>query len=237
MLVINNLSKSFHGKQVLHDVSFTVKKGEIAFLLGSSGVGKSTILRVLNNLETPNSGNIVLDGVPLNLAQVNKNHHVGMVFQHFNLFDHLTVQENIILPLELTLKKTPQEAHARAHELLEQYGLADKANSYVARLSGGQKQRIAIARAVALEPKIICLDEPTSALDPFLTNYVAANIQQLADQGYFVLVASHDIGLLEKLNCTIHLMAHGTIIESALSQEFKINAQQFPSIEKFVHGK
>lgn len=236
MLVINNLSKAFNNKQVLKNVSLKIKKGEIAFLLGSSGVGKSTILRILNNLETVDAGTFELDARPLDLKAVNKNHLVGMVFQHFNLFDHLTVQENITLPLIVTLKLSPEEAEICAHTLLQEYGLADKASSFINRLSGGQKQRVAIARAVALRPKIICLDEPTSALDPQLTNYVAANIEKLAQEGYLVLVASHDISLLEKLSCTIHLMEKGSIIESALSGEYHLNSYQFPAIRRFITG-
>ena len=236
MLKIDQLTKSFNTKKILNNISFTVQKGEIALFLGSSGVGKSTLLRILNNLETVNSGNIILNDTPLNLATINKTHTVGMVFQHFNLFDHLTVEQNITLPLERVLKKTPTQALTIAHALLDRYGLTDKKNKYAAQLSGGQKQRLAIARALAMEPKIICLDEPTSALDPVLTSYVANNIQQLANDGYIVLVATHDTDLLKKINCSIYLMSNGSIIEKAQSQELMNNPAAFPLITKFIAG-
>jgi ABC-type polar amino acid transport system ATPase subunit len=236
MLKIDHINKSFKTKKILNNVSLPVQKGEIALFLGSSGVGKSTLLRILNNLETVNSGTISLDGIPLDLATINTTHTVGMVFQHFNLFDHLTVKENITLPLERVLKKNAPEAEKIAHELLERYGLLEQKNKYAAQLSGGQKQRLAIARALAMEPKIICLDEPTSALDPVLTSYVANNIQQLATDGYIVLVATHDTDLLKKLDCTIYLMSEGSIIETAHSRELHNNPDAFPRIKKFIAG-
>jgi ABC-type polar amino acid transport system ATPase subunit len=236
MLMINQLNKSYNNRKILNNVSFTVQKGEIALFLGSSGVGKSTLLRILNNLETINSGTILLNGKPLDLATINTTHTVGMVFQHFNLFDHLTVEQNITLPLEKVLQKSNAQALETAHILLKKYGLLDKKNKYAFQLSGGQKQRLAIARAIAMEPQIICLDEPTSALDPVLTSYVANNIQQLADDGYIVLVATHDTGLLEKLNCTIYLMSEGAIVETAQSEELKNNPNEFPRLKKFIAG-
>lgn len=236
MLKIDQLTKSFGTKKILNNISLTVHKGEIAVFLGSSGVGKSTLLRILNNLETVNSGSIMLDNKQLDLTTINTTHTVGMVFQHFNLFDHLTVEQNITLPLEKVLKKNGAEAKKIAHHLLNRYGLLDKNNKYASQLSGGQKQRLAIARAIAMEPKIICLDEPTSALDPVLTSYVANNIQQLAIDGYIVLVATHDTDLIEKLNCTIYLMSEGNIIETAQSNDLKNNPDHYPRIKKFIAG-
>jgi ABC-type polar amino acid transport system ATPase subunit len=236
MLKIKHLNKSFHAKKILNDISLTVKKGEIALFLGSSGVGKSTLLRILNNLETINSGIIELDDTPLDLNTINTTHTVGMVFQHFNLFEHLTVEQNITLPLERVLKKTPAEAQDIAHHLLQRYGLLEQKNKYALQLSGGQKQRLAIARALVMQPKIICLDEPTSALDPVLTSYVANNIQQLANDGYIVLVATHDTDLLKKLDCTVYLMSEGSIVETAQSQELRNNPDAFPRIKKFISG-
>lgn len=236
MLKINNLTKSFHAKKIINNISFAVEKGEIALFLGSSGVGKSTLLRILNNLETVDKGTITLDDKELNLATINKTHTVGMVFQHFNLFDHLTVEQNITLPIERVLKKDNATAQNIAHNLLDRYGLIDKKNKYAAQLSGGQKQRLAIARALAMEPKIICLDEPTSALDPVLTTYVAHNIQQLANDGYIVLVATHDTDLIKKINCSIYLMSKGSIIEKAQSEELVNNPDKFPLIKNFIAG-
>ena len=236
MLVIKNLSKTFEHKNILDAISLTVNPGEIALLLGRSGVGKSTLLRILNNLESYDSGTIELNNQPLDIKRVNKTHTVGMVFQQFNLFDHLTVERNITLPLERSLGSTSQEAHALAHALLKKYGLEDKAQVYAAQLSGGQKQRLAIARTLALKPVVICLDEPTSALDPFLTNSVAQSIQDLANAGYIVLVASHDTALIDRINCTIYLMNEGKIQESASSYEFLANKNAYPYIKHFVAG-
>ena len=236
MLKIENLTKTFGKKKVLNDISLSVRKGEIAVLLGQSGTGKSTLLRVLNNLEHPDAGTIELNGKPLNLAQVAKEHSIGMVFQHFNLFEHLTVEQNITLALEKVIGKSHQKSTIIAQDLLTYYRLHDKGHLYVSQLSGGQRQRLAIARTLALKPEVICLDEPTSALDPLLTTYVANTIQDLAAQGYIVLVASHDVSLLEKLVCTIYLMDNGSLIESAQSAEFKNNKSKYPLISKFVSG-
>lgn len=236
MLNIKNLSKKFGSKTILDQVNLDVKKGEIAVLLGSSGVGKSTLLRVLNNLETPDTGIFILDGKPLDLENVNKTHTVGFVFQNFNLFDHLTVQENITLALEKALNKTNSESNTIATQLLHHYGLSDKANMYPGDLSGGQKQRLALARTLALKPKVVCLDEPTSALDPLLTAYVANNIQELVKEGYIVLVATHDTSLIERLDCTIHLMKDGKIIQTASSKELAKDPTAFTLIKNFISG-
>ncbi len=236
MLRINQVTKRFGQKLILNDISLEVKKGEIAVLLGASGVGKSTLLRILNNLDTVDAGSFELNNKPLVLSTVNQTHTVGFVFQNFNLFDHLTVEENITLALELALHKTKKEAQAIALQLLAHYGLADKANAYPADLSGGQKQRLALARTLALKPKVICLDEPTSALDPLLTAYVANIIQELAKEGYIVLVATHDTSLLERLDCTIYLMKDGKIIETAPSAELSRNPSAYPSIKNFIAG-
>lgn len=236
MLEIKNLFKKFGTKTILDHVNLDVKKGEIAVLLGSSGVGKSTLLRVLNNLETSDSGTFALDGNPLDLETVNKTHTVGFVFQNFNLFDHLTVQENITLALEKTLHKTNSESNMIAMRLLQHYGLSDKANMYPADLSGGQKQRLALARTLALKPKVVCLDEPTSALDPLLTAYVATTIQELAKEGYIVLVATHDTSLIERLDCTIHLMKDGKIVQTASSKELAHDPMAYTLIKNFISG-
>lgn len=237
MLKINNLTKIYNDKKIIDNVSLQVKKGEIALLLGQSGVGKSTLLRILSNLEQANAGTITLDDKTLNLHANSTTHTVGMVFQQFNLFEHLTVQQNITLPLEKVLNTSKIDAEKIAQTLLAHYGLLEKKDRYVSALSGGQKQRLAIARTLAMKPLIICMDEPTSALDPLLTTHVANAIQELANQGYIVLVASHDTALLDKLNCTIYLMHAGHIIESAKSDEFKRNKQAYPALAQFVSGE
>jgi polar amino acid transport system ATP-binding protein len=236
MLRINRLYKKFDERIILNHVSLNVPDGSIAVLLGSSGVGKSTLLRILNNLDSLDAGNVYLNDTKLDLENVNKTHTIGMVFQQFNLFEHLTAEENIMLALEKVVGKSTQEARLIAHEALKKYGLFEKANCYPSQLSGGQKQRLAIARLIALKPRVICLDEPTSALDPLLTNFVAQTIQELAHDGYTVLVATHDVAILEKLNCMIYLMRSGKIIESAPSTEFLAHRNQFPAIKKFVEG-
>ncbi len=235
MLIIKNATKKFGSRIVLNNVSLEVKPGEIAVLLGSSGVGKSTLLRVLNHLENLDSGSLELDSKSLNDATQTR--AVGMVFQQFNLFEHMTVLENITFPLTKAAGLSEAEAHSRAMHLLKQYELADKAHMSVQRLSGGQKQRLAIVRTIAMQPRVICFDEPTSALDPLLTTFVAQSIQELAQQGFVVLVASHDIGLLQELNCTIYLMSNGSIVETAPSQQFFAHQEHYPQIARFVRGK
>jgi ABC-type polar amino acid transport system ATPase subunit len=236
MLAIKNVTKIFNGKKVIDAISLTVERGHIAVLLGQSGVGKSTMLRVLNNLESVDAGTLELDGNNLNLKNVHQEHTVGMVFQHFNLFDHMSVLENITFVLEKVAKKSKDEAHAQGIALLTKYGLAEKAAAYPQQLSGGQKQRLAIARALSLKPTVVCMDEPTSALDPLLTTYVAQNIKELANEGYIVVVASHDISLLEKLPCTIYLMSAGKIVEKADSHNFYADKNRYPLLKNFVAG-
>ena len=237
MLSIKSLTKQFGNKKVLDAVSLDVPKGEIAVLLGPSGVGKSTLLRALNNLESVDTGTITLDEKPLNLSDASKEHICGMVFQQFNLFPHMSVLENITFPLEKGSGRSANEAKQIALTLLKRYDLLDKKDVYPSQLSGGQKQRLALARTIALQPQIICFDEPTSALDPLLTSHVAHSIQELADKGYIVLIATHDTALLDTLACTIYLMDEGKIVETADSKELAQNASTFPRIAQFVAGK
>lgn len=236
MLHVKNLSKTIGNKEILKNVDLKVKRGEIAVLLGASGVGKSTLLKILNNLETMTAGSVELDDTRLDLATANRNHTIGMVFQHFNLFDHLSVLENITLALVHVADRSQSEADTAGMDLLRKYNLADKSNARISQLSGGQKQRLAIARTLALQPTIICFDEPTSALDPLLTAYVAKNIAELASQGYIVIVTTHDVGLIERLPSVIHLMEHGTIVESISSVELSDAPHKYPRMASFIQG-
>ncbi|MFA5998408.1 MAG: ATP-binding cassette domain-containing protein [Candidatus Babeliales bacterium] len=231
MLIVKNIVKKFHGKKILDDVSFSAAPGEIVVLLGQSGVGKSTILRVLSNLETIDSGSIELDSSPIDFKKV------GMVFQDFNLFAHMTVLQNLTVPLTKVALKTEQEAQTIARLLLSRFDVLSKAESYPVALSGGQKQRVALARALCLNPEVLCLDEPTSALDPQLTSDVAKIITELAAQQMAIIIATHDIGLLEALSCTIYLMRDGKIVESATSKTLQEDSESFINIKNFVQGK
>ncbi len=232
MLKLENLTKKFHEKNVLDGVNLEVKKGEIALLLGSSGVGKSTLLRVLCGLETVDRGTMTLDAVPLS----RKTHSIGMVFQHLNLFSNMNVITNITFALEKSLGYSPKTAQLLALEFLHKYDLADKANLCVKKLSGGQQQRLALIRTLALQPDVICFDEPTSALDPVLTTQVAGTLAQLAHDGYTVIVTTHDMSLVEKLPCTIYLMDKGAVLQSAQSHQYWKNPEQFPHITRFIKG-
>ncbi|HLB94423.1 MAG TPA: ATP-binding cassette domain-containing protein [Candidatus Babeliales bacterium] len=237
MLEIKNLNKAFGTKQILRDLSVKIPASSIAVFLGQSGIGKSTLLRILNNLETADSGTVILNHETLDLAHIAETHKVGMLFQQFNLFEHLTNRENITLALEKVLNYAPEKANQVALELLNKYGLGDRAENYPAQLSGGQKQRLAIARTVALKPQVICLDEPTSALDPMLTNFVADAIQDLAREGFVVLVATHDTALLERLDCQIYLLKQAQIAETAVSQDLRAHPEQYPQITAFIKGQ
>lgn len=237
MLEIKNLNKRFGERVILQDLSVQIPAGSVAVFLGPSGIGKSTLLRILNNLETADSGTVTLNQRVLDLAQISQTHLIGMVFQQFNLFEHLTNQENITLALEKVLHQDQATAARTAQTLLAKYGLADKADSYPAQLSGGQKQRLAIARTLALKPQVVCLDEPTSALDPMLTNFVADAIQELAREGYTVLVATHDTALLERLDCQIYLLRNAQVAETATTQALKSQPTNYPQISAFIKGQ
>lgn len=236
MLSINKLYKKFHQKIILEDISVTVLQGEIALLLGESGVGKSTLLRILCGLEHADGGTITLDGLQVDLDSLHFHHKVGMVFQQFNLFEHLSVLTNITIALEKVKGKSKSQAHDTAIALLSQFGLLEQQHKVPAQLSGGQKQRVALVRALALKPDIMCFDEPTSALDPQLFKHVVQAIEKLALQQYIIFIASHDPRLIESLDCTIYLMEKGQIIESARSKEFKKYGNHFPLIKRFIEG-
>mgnify|MGYP003211199419 CR=1 FL=1 len=211
-----HLQKQFGDHAVLRDINLSVKKGEVVAIIGPSGSGKSTLLRCLNLLEQPTSGTIYFKDVALNGKKVNLDLHrreMGMVFQHFNLFPHMTVKKNITLaPVKLGLK-SQAEADAQAMALLERIGLADKANEYPAMLSGGQKQRIAIVRALAMAPEVMLFDEPTSALDPEMVGEVLDLMRDLAKDGMTMVVVTHEMGFAREVADRVVFMSEGAIIE------------------------
>lgn len=201
MLEVKNLNKSFGDNKVLVDLSFKLEKGEIGVLFGKSGAGKTTVLRCLNGLEVFDSGEIIIDNEVINKSKdISKiRHNIGMVFQNFNLFPHLSVLENIIEAPINVLKIPINEAIAKAKELLELVGMSDKINSYPHELSGGQKQRVAIARACSLTPKVLCFDEPTSALDAESIGRVSKIIKDLKSKGMTVLIITHDKNFADEM--------------------------------------
>jgi len=196
IIQIEHVSKSFGHVHAVVDVSLTVRTGEVVVVIGPSGSGKSTLLRCINHLESVDSGRIVVDGIPLTDAEnINRvRAEVGIVFQQFNLFPHLTALNNITLAQRIVRKRTREEAERKAHELLERVGMPEKADVYPAQLSGGQQQRVAIARAMAMDPNIMLFDEPTSALDPEMIKEVLDVMLDLASEGITMVVVSHEMG-------------------------------------------
>ena len=226
MIQVKDLHKSFGKNNVLNGISTDIKKGEVVVVIGPSGSGKSTFLRSLNLLEQPTSGSIIFDGDEITDPKTNIDLHrqkMGMVFQHFNLFPHKTIRENITLA-PVTLKKmTKEEADKRADELLERVGLADKANAYPEQLSGGQKQRIAIVRSLEMDPEVMLFDEPTSALDPEMVGEVLDLMKQLAREGMTMVVVTHEMGFAREVGTRVVFIDEGKIKEQAEPEEFFSN--------------
>ncbi|PPA70890.1 amino acid ABC transporter ATP-binding protein [Jeotgalibacillus proteolyticus] len=223
MIIAKNIHKSFGDLEVLKGIDLHVKPQEVVVLVGVSGSGKSTLLRCFNFLEMINHGEIILDGKPVNIKKDNLNKiraEVGMVFQHFNLFPHKTVLENIIEAPMMVKKKEKGAAIKHAKQLLEKVGLAEKADVYPSKLSGGQKQRVAIARSLAMEPKVMLFDEPTSALDPELVSEVLAVMKQLAQEGMTMVVVTHEMRFAKEVADRIIMLDQGRIIESADPKTF-----------------
>ena len=226
MIEVKNLQKSFEGLRVLDGVDLTIRKGDKVVLVGPSGCGKSTFLRCLNLLERPDGGEVYFEGqlqggpdTDVNLLR----RRMGMVFQQFNLFPHLTVRQNITLaPVQLKLKTQP-EADALALSLLERIGLADKADAYPSKLSGGQKQRIAIVRALAMEPEVMLFDEPTSALDPEMVGEVLELMKQLARDGMTMVVVTHEMGFAREVANRVIFIDEGRVQEDEPPEEFFAN--------------
>lgn len=238
LISVKHLVKEYNNGEVkaLDDCNMDVKRGEVVAIIGPSGSGKSTMLRSLNLLETPTSGSIFFNGVDLSDKSVDINLHrqkMGMVFQHFNLFPHMTVKKNITLaPVQLKLK-TQAQADELALKLLERVGLADKANEYPAMLSGGQKQRIAIVRALAMEPEVMLFDEPTSALDPEMVGEVLDVMKELAHQGMTMVVVTHEMGFAREVGDRVLFMADGMILEEGTPEQLFEHPQN-PRLKDFL---
>lgn len=227
IISVKNLKKSYNNLNVLKDISFEVNKGDVTAVLGSSGSGKSTLLRCLINLETVDNGSIQIDndflvenGIyssPNNVKKILSK--MGMVFQHFNLFPHMTVRKNLILPAKLAKKLTQKEILEKSDYLLNKVGLLDKADCYPDSLSGGQKQRIAIVRALMLNPEIMLFDEPTSSLDPEITKEVLYTLKQLAEEHMTMIIVTHEMGFAKEVANKVIFMADGEILEKGTPDE------------------
>ena len=216
MISVKDLHKSFGGVTVLDGISTQVERGDVVCIIGPSGSGKSTFLRCLNRLETPDSGQILLDGVDLTDPRTDLDRQrmkMGMVFQQFNLFPHMTVLKNLTMAPMLLKKESQQTAEQRAMTLLDRVGLADRAGEYPARLSGGQKQRIAIVRALCMEPEVLLFDEPTSALDPEMVGEVLDVMKELAQSGMTMVVVTHEMGFAREVASRVLFMDQGVIME------------------------
>ena len=230
LISVKHLSKYFAGGalKALDDVTTDIKKGQVVVVIGPSGSGKSTFLRTLNLLEVPTKGQIIFDGVDICDRKVNINVHrqkMGMVFQHFNLFPHMTILRNLtIAPMKLR-KLSKAEAEKKAMALLERVGLADRANAYPSQLSGGQKQRIAIVRALCMEPEVMLFDEPTSALDPEMVGEVLEVMKDLAHEGMTMVVVTHEMGFAREVGDRVIFMDNGHIIEDNTPDEIFDNPQ------------
>ena len=231
---VRNLKKNFGKLEVLKDISIDISEGEVVVLLGPSGSGKSTFLRCVNQLETVTAGSIIVDGVDVTdkHTDINKvRENIGMVFQNFNLFPHMTVLKNITLaPVELK-KLTQEQAEKKGMELLARVGLADKAGTYPNQLSGGQKQRVAIARALAMSPDIMLFDEPTSALDPEMVGEVLEVMRELARDGMTMAVVTHEIGFAREVANRIIFMDGGYIVEQGTPEEILKNPKEPRTID------
>ena len=236
MIKVNNLHKSFNGKEVLKGIDEHIDKGEVVVVIGPSGSGKSTFLRCLNLLETPDDGDVIIDDEKINEKGVDVNkvrQKMGMVFQQFNLFPMKTVRQNITLAPVLLKKMSQEQADARAEELLKRIGLPDKADSYPGMLSGGQQQRIAIARALAMNPDVMLFDEPTSALDPEMVGEVLAIMKELAQEGMTMVVVTHEMGFAREVGSRVLFIDEGIVAEENTPYEF-FNSPQNPRLQDFL---
>lgn len=226
LIQVKHLDKSFGSLKVLKDVTVDIYKGDVVCVIGASGSGKSTVLRCLNRLEEPTGGQIFFEGVDITDAKTDINKHrqkMGMVFQQFNLFPHMTIMDNLTLaPIKLQGKKK-EEIEPEAMKLLERVGLADRANAYPSQLSGGQKQRIAIVRALCMKPDVMLFDEPTSALDPEMVGEVLGVMKDLADEKMTMVVVTHEMGFAREVATRVMFMDGGSFVEENAPEEFFAN--------------
>jgi len=231
---VTNLNKKFGNHEVLSDISIDIREGEVVCIIGPSGSGKSTFLRCLNRLETISGGNIIVDGYPIQDKKININkarENIGMVFQHFNLFNNLNVLENLMLaPVDLK-KATKEEAKAEALRMLEKVGIVEKADSYPSQLSGGQKQRVAIARALCMHPDIMLFDEPTSALDPEMVGEVLSVMKELAAEGMTMVIVTHEMGFAREVADRVVFIDEGVIMEEGTPEQVFTNPQNPRAID------
>ncbi|MCR4787314.1 MAG: amino acid ABC transporter ATP-binding protein [Lachnospiraceae bacterium] len=231
---VRNLKKSFGDLEVLKDISAEVYKGEVVVVIGPSGSGKSTFLRCLNRLENVTSGTIIINGADITSRKVDINktrENIGMVFQHFNLFNNLKILDNLTLAPTQLKKFSNEEAKAKAKIMLEKVGLADKADSYPSQLSGGQKQRVAIARALCMEPQIMLFDEPTSALDPEMVGEVLQVMKELAKDGMTMVIVTHEMGFAREVADRVIFMDGGYIVEEGTPEEVLLNPKEPRTID------
>ena len=228
LIVVKDLHKNFGDLEVLKGIDQTIHQGEVVSIIGPSGSGKSTFLRCLNLLEKPSSGQIIFEGIDIAAENVDIDTHrkkIGMIFQHFNVFPHLTVLENITITPILELKTPKAQAEKEAIELLKKVGLEDKKDEYPRKLSGGQKQRVAIARALCMNPDIVLFDEPTSALDPEMIKEVLEVMKDLGKQGMTMVVVTHEMGFARKVGTRVVFLDQGEIVEENTSEKFFENPQ------------
>lgn len=236
LIKVDSLHKSFGEVEVLKGINAEIHKGDVIVVIGASGSGKSTFLRCLNKLEEPTGGKIFFEGTDITDPHININLHrrkMGMVFQQFNLFPHMTVLKNMILGPTKLLKKSKEEAEREAMKLLERVGLSEKANAYPNQLSGGQKQRVAIVRALCMNPDVLLFDEPTSALDPEMVGEVLDVMKQLAKEGMTMVVVTHEMGFAREVATNVVFIDEGKIVEQGEPEEFFTNPKN-PRLKDFL---
>jgi glutamine transport system ATP-binding protein len=232
-VIIKNLNKYFGKLHILHDINLKVKSGEVVCLIGPSGSGKSTLLRCINKLNDFTDGDVIIDGISINDKKIDLNkmrEKIGIVFQHFNLFPHLTVLENITLAPVMLKIMSKETAKEKAKELLKKVGLENKINSYPSQLSGGQKQRVAIARSLAMNPEMILFDEPTSALDPEMIGEVLEVMKKLAEDGMTMIIVTHEMRFAKEVSDRIIFMDNGRILEEGTPEDIFIRPSNIRTI-------